>query len=79
MAHRYYYVTNLQLFLAAIVIGVIAAGLVTINNKVDTYLQLPVVTKSSDGKCQSVLNFKNGDAFTCNDVGTILRRYRTTP
>lgn len=72
---KYYQVTNMQLFIMAITIGVIAAALITINNRAMDYLQLPVVTMVDD-KCVSVVNYKNGEAFTCGDVGTILRNYR---
>lgn len=72
---KYYQVTNMQLFIMAITIGVIAAALITINNRAMDYLQLPVVTMADD-KCVSVVNYKNGEAFTCGDVGTILRNYR---
>jgi hypothetical protein len=59
-----------------LLVGVTAGGLNIINTSVKEYLQLPVVTMSDD-KCVSVANFKNGDAFACSDVGTILRNYRT--
>lgn len=74
---RYYTVSNLQLFVCAILIGIISAALITINNVAIEYLQLPIVETSLDGKCIAVSSFKNGEAFTCNDVGTILRKYRT--
>ena len=59
----------------ALLIGVIAGALITINTGVKEYLQLPLVT-TADDKCVSVVNYKNGEAFTCSDVGTILRNYR---
>lgn len=74
---RYYTVSNLQLFICALLIGVISAALITINNAAMEYLQLPVVETAPDGKCVAVSSFRNGEAFTCNDVGTILRNYRT--
>lgn len=74
-ATKYYQVSNAQLFIMALLIGVIAGALITINNGVKEYLQLPLVT-TADDKCVSVVNYKNGEAFTCSDVGTILRNYR---
>jgi hypothetical protein len=59
----------------AITIGVIASAIITINTGIMEYLQLPVVTMVDD-KCVLVANYKNGEAYTCNDVGTILRKYR---
>lgn len=72
---KYYQVSNLQLFVMAIMIGVIAGGLITINTAVKEYLQLPMVTMASD-KCVTVANYKNGEAYTCTDVGTVLRNFR---
>jgi hypothetical protein len=60
----------------SILIGIIAAALITINTSVQEYLQLPLITETEDGKCAAVSNFKNGEAFTCSDVGVILRKYR---
>ena len=37
--------------------------------------ELPQVQYDNDGKCVKVLNYKNGDAFTCNDVDIVLRKY----
>jgi hypothetical protein len=73
--NKYYQVKTGQLILMAILTGVFAGGLVSINSSVKEYLQLPEVTML-DSKCVSVLNYKNGEAYTCGDVGTILRQYR---
>lgn len=73
---RYYQVSTLQLIIMAIIIGVIASALIVINTSVKEYLQLPLVTTTTDDKCVTVSNFKNGEAYTCGDVGTILRNYR---
>lgn len=75
---KYYQVSNSQLFIMAVLTGIIAAALSVINTSVKEYLQLPVVNVSSDDKCVSVSSFKNSEAFTCADVGTILRNYRTS-
>lgn len=73
---KYYQVSNLQLFVMALLIGIIAAALITINIMVREYLLLPAVVVDRDDKCASVVNYKNGDAYTCADVGVILRNYR---
>ena len=72
---KYYSVSTLQLLIMAITIGVIASAIITINTGIMEYLQLPVVTMVDD-KCVLVANYKNSEAYTCNDVGTILRKYR---
>lgn len=73
---KYYQVSNLQLFVMAILIGIIAAALITINIMVREYLLLPTVIVDREDKCASVINYKNGDAYTCSDVGIILRNFR---
>jgi hypothetical protein len=60
----------------AILTGIIAAGVDVINTSVKEYLQLPLVVITDGDKCVTVSNFKNGDAYTCNDVSNILRNYR---
>lgn len=72
---KYFQVTTYQLFLMAILTGVVAGALVIINTAAMDYLQLPMVTYA-DGKCASVSNFKNGDAYTCAEVDVTLRHYR---
>lgn len=75
---RYYVISYFQLFLMAVMVGIISAALSIINTAAKEYLQLPIVHNSADGTCKQVSNFKNGDAFTCHDVNVILRNYRTT-
>ena len=72
-----YTVTTKQLLLAAILMSILTASLIGINNYVNQYLLLPEVHVSkADEKCVKVVNFENGHAFTCNDVDVLLRRYR---
>lgn len=75
MAAKYYCISSNQIFMSSVCIGIISAALITINNNVNEYFQLPVVIMSSD-KCVSVKSFKNGEAFTCSDVDVTLRNYR---
>lgn len=75
--NKYFQVTNGQIFTAAILIGLISGAVSTINSQVMEHLQLPLVIMGADGKCAAVENFKNGDAYTCNDIGGVLRKYRT--
>ena len=72
-----YTVTTKQLLGAAILMSILTASLIGINNYVNQYLLLPEVNVSkADDKCVKVVNFENGHAFTCNDVDVLLRRYR---
>jgi len=73
---KYYQVSNLQLFMMAITTGIIAAALITINIMAKEYLLLPVVVTDREDKCANVINYRNGDAYTCADVGIVLRSFR---
>ncbi len=76
MVKRFYQVSGIQLFFTGLLVGVVSACLVLINIMVKDYLQLPIVQRGSDGACAAVLNFKNGEAYTCNDLDITLRNYR---
>ena len=76
MASRYSTVTYGQLFFLALTMSIFAAILVVINMYYMDSRTLPRVHTDKSGTCLKVDNFENGDAFNCNDVGVILRRYR---
>lgn len=73
---RYTTLTNFQLFVLAIITGLIAGGLVLAHSMYTSYNLLPQVQFAPGGQCLKVLNFENGHAFTCPDVDVLLRRYR---
>lgn len=73
--NKYYSVSNTQIFLTAILTGIISAAIIKINNSVEDYFKLPVVVLI-DNKCISVESTKNGELYTCADVNMILRNYR---
>lgn len=73
-----YTVTTGQLITATILSALISAGSVV------GYFQykeqqarrfLPEVQVSVEDKCVVVVNFKNGDAYNCEDVDVLLREY----
>ena len=39
------------------------------------YFDLPEVSVDGGGKCVKVVNYKNGDAYTCQDKDIVLRKY----
>lgn len=40
------------------------------------FQRLPVVVfDDADGSCLHVINYENGDAFNCTDLGGLLRNY----
>ncbi len=70
-----YSVSSKQLLLNTVLLTVQLALVIVGYFEVTKYLDLPVVTYA-DGKCASVTNFNNGDAYNCNDVDIVLRKYR---
>jgi hypothetical protein len=75
---KYTTLTNAQLFLLAILTGLIAAGTLLVYRVYSDYRLLPQVHQTPSGECIKVVNFENGHAFGCPDVNVLLRRYRTT-
>jgi len=73
---RFVTLTQLQLFIFSIIVGLISGGLVIGFMKVEDNKLLPVVTFTTNGQCVKVVNFENGHAFGCPDVDVLLRRYR---
>ncbi len=73
---RYTTLTNVQLFIFAILTGLIAGGLIMVHSLYRDYVLLPEVTVDSSGVCVKVTNFENGHAFSCPDKDVLLRRYR---
>lgn len=68
---------NTQLFLLALLVGLISAGLVLSFQIYQSQQLLPLVVVDKAGACTKVLNFENGHTFGCQDVDVVLRRYRT--
>lgn len=73
---KYHNVSNWDLFLLALMIGVVSAVLSCGFYLYMDYRMLPIVHKDK-GKCIKVENLENGQAFNCDDVDVILRRYRS--
>lgn len=69
-------VTTKQLILNSILLAIFVAILVVTYFEVKDFRGLPVVTLDSEGKCVQVMNYNNGDAYNCNDVDVLLRKYR---
>jgi hypothetical protein len=73
---RYTVISNLQLFVLAILVGLFSASAVVLNSMYHSYKLLPQVIIDGNGQCVKVVNFENGHAFTCQDVDVVLRQYR---
>jgi hypothetical protein len=74
---KYSMVSIWQLLVATILMSILVAVLVSINSWYMVYSTLPKVHFAADGSCLKVENFQNGQAFNCNDVGVLLRQYRS--
>jgi len=59
-------------FIFATVASVCAFFVLTFMN----FLELPEVHVGPDDKCIKVINYKNGDAYNCQDRDVVLRKYR---
>ena len=73
---RFVTLSQIQLFIFAIVVGMISGGMVIAFTKFEQLKMLPVVTLTQSGQCVKVTNFENGHAFACQDVDVLLRQYR---
>ena len=72
----FYTVSMKQLIVNSILISIVSASIVIlfIIGK-EYFIDLPDVYKNAEGKCIKVVNFKNGDAYNCNDLDVVLRKY----
>lgn len=72
----YYLVSTKQMIMNSFMIALLAAGLVEVNRIYHERRNMPEVHISGNNMCVKVINYLNGDAFNCNDVDVVLRRYR---
>ena len=71
-----YTVSMKQLIINSLLISLVSASLVILFMVAKEYfIDLPDVYKNLDGKCVKVINYQNGDAYNCNDVDVVLRKY----
>ncbi len=61
---------------AVIAVAILVTTCVIFANYIIAYLELPVVELNATGQCARVVNFKNGDAYACQDKDVVLRRYK---
>ena len=73
---RFVTLSQFQLFIFAVIVGLISGALVIGSQRYEADKLLPVVTFTQAGACVKVTNFENGHAFGCPDVDVLLRRYR---
>lgn len=72
-------VTTTQLIGFTITSALLGAGLIGLGMVFKWSHDLPEVQMDSQTRsCVRVINFANGDAYTCDDVNVILRRYHIT-
>lgn len=76
-----YTVTTPQLIFATVLSALIAAGSIVAYTQFKEQQgrqTLPEVQLTLEGNCSKVINFRNGDAYNCEDVDVLLRDYNTT-
>lgn len=73
-----YTVTTSQLLLATVLSALISASAIVGYTQYKEHqgrMSLPEVQYSVNKVCVKVINFKNGDAYNCEDVDVLLREY----
>jgi hypothetical protein len=71
-----YVVTGKQLLSTTLAIALFLAVCVWFGGTLVAYFDLPEVMVNGEGKCVKVVNYKNGDGYTCQDKDVVLRKYR---
>ena len=71
----YYMVSSKQVAGTALTIAAVTAVTAFFIITLINYFELPEVYIDGEGKCVKVINFKNGDAYTCQDKDVVLRKY----
>lgn len=66
-----------QVVIVAILISMLSSAIVIGYDLIIERYKLPTVVRDSSGACVEVLQTQNGDAYNCNDVNVVLRRYTT--
>ena len=79
MGTTYHNVKTFHIMLASTMSALISAGAVAGFILYKDQQDLPKVEVDPSGKCVQVLNYKNGDAYNCQDVDVLLRKYRKAP
>ena len=77
-----YLISKKQLFwalcVASTLFAVVNSILVIAWFEYKEFNDTPVVNVTTDGRCVKVVNMRNGDGYQCQDVDTVLRRYKVT-
>ena len=76
---RLYTVSTFQLLICSALIATIGAAEVIAYNQYKEKQTLPQVVVDGNGACVKVVNFNNGEAYNCQDLDVVLRRYNKVP
>lgn len=74
MAH--YVVSGKQLASMIVTTSILIGACVWFMDAFIAYVDLPEVWMNGDGKCVKVVNYRNGDGYTCQDKDVVLRKYK---
>lgn len=72
-----YIISQRQLLGSVIMIAIFLATVVGFTVAFFDYFNQPEVYLDGAGKCIKVINFRNGDGYSCQDVNVTLRKYTT--
>lgn len=73
----YQMISNKQLSVSVFSIVLLVVSFIFLSHVLFNYWGLPDVYVDSDGNCVKVINYKNGDGYTCQDKDVTLRKYIT--
>lgn len=71
-----YVVTGYQITAFTFSVAAFVAVVTIAANFAIDFLHLPEVHVNAKNECVKVVNYKNGDGYTCQDKDVVLRRYR---
>lgn len=73
---KYYMFTSSQLAMLALLVALLLSSSIIGATSYQDHQDLPTVLVDDTGKCIRVVNYKNGDGYSCEDQDVILRRYK---
>lgn len=72
-----YIISPLSIMCGAVIIAALTSVATFLAHTYFSSLDLPEVHVTPAGKCLRVINFRNGDGFSCQDKDVVLRKYHT--
>jgi len=71
----YYVISGKQLVSSVSIMAIFLISCIWLVQAFYAAIDMPDVHSGQDGHCLKVINYHNGDHFTCQDVDVTLRKY----